>query len=75
MSSLTKETAKEMYQAWIEAERAVITGKSYRIGTRQLQRCDLKEIREAQEYWRNVHDKLESGRTGARVLRAVPRDL
>lgn len=67
--------AKEMLTLWLEAERAVATGKSYRIGSRQLQRCDLSEIRDAQKYWRNELDRAESGRgRGMRVLRGVPRD-
>lgn len=67
--------AKEMLTLWLDAERAVATGKSYRIGSRQLQRCDLKEIRDAQKYWRNQLAQAESGRGGGmRVIQGVPRD-
>ena len=75
MSATTVKEAKEMLNLWLEAERAVATGKSYRIGSRQLQRCDLSEIREAQKYWRNQLAQAESGRGGGmRVIQGVPRD-
>ena len=75
MGQITATEAKEMLNLWLEAERAVATGKSYRFGSRQLQRCDLSEIREAQKYWRNQLAQAESGRgRGMRVLQGVPRD-
>lgn len=67
--------AKEMLQTWIEAEKAVATGQSYKIGTRSLQRANLSEIRKQIQFWRNEIAKIESGRKGVRVMRAVPRDL
>lgn len=76
MSVDTAKNAKEMLTLWLEAERAVATGKSYRIGSRQLQRCDLSEIRDAQKYWRNELERAESGRgRGMRVMQGVPRDF
>lgn len=75
MGQITATEAKEMLNLWLEAERAVATGKSYRIGSRQLQRCDMSEIREAQKYWRNQLAQAESGRgSGMRVMQGVPRD-
>jgi hypothetical protein len=68
--------AQEMLQIWIEAEKAVATGQSYRIGSRELRRADLSEIVKRQQYWRNQVDRLEKGRGGgARVMRIIPRDL
>ena len=76
MGQTTATEAKEMLNLWLEAERAVATGKSYRIGSRQLQRCDMSEIREAQKYWRNELERIKSGRgRGMRVLQGVPRDF
>ena len=75
MAWITIEEARENLKMWLEAERAVATGQSYRIGTRQLTRANLSDITERIAFWRNELEKLESGRTGARVLRAVPRDL
>ena len=74
--SWTLEEAKESLLAWREAESAVATGQSYRIGTRQLTRASLKEIAERIQFWRNEISRLESGRPrGMRVIRGVPRDL
>lgn len=75
MSGVTLERAKQMLDRWLEAEIAVTTGQSYKIGTRSLTRADMKAIRAAQQFWQNEIAKIESGRRGARVMRAVPRDL
>lgn len=76
MSWISLEEAKSMLQGWIEAERSVMSGQSYRIGNRQLTRTNLSEIAERIKYWRNEVAKLESGRKGGgmKVMRAVPRD-
>lgn len=72
----TKEFCREMLDLWLEAEKAVAAGKSYKIGTRELQRADLGDIASRIEYWRNELDKFEDGKgRGCRVFRAVPRDL
>lgn len=73
--SWTLQEAKDMLATWIEAEKAVATGQSYKIGSRSLQRANLSEIRKQIQFWRNEINKLETGRKGARVMRAVPRDL
>lgn len=75
MSVITKEMAREMLQLWLDAERAVTTGKSYTIGTRSLTRANISEIAERIKYWRNELAKLESGRRGIRVVRVIPRDF
>lgn len=77
MSWITLDEARANLQMWLEAEKAVATGQSYRIGTRQLNRVDLSKIAERITYWRNEVAKLESGRKGGgmKVMRAVPRDL
>ncbi|MCZ8520137.1 MULTISPECIES: DUF6148 family protein [Paenibacillus] len=72
----TLETAQTHLNAWLEAELAVSAGQSYRIGTRQLERANLAEIREQLYFWRREVEQLQSGRKGgARVRRIVPRDL
>lgn len=75
MTGITLDEAKEMYRLWLDAEKAVSTGQSYKIGTRSLTRVNVSEIREQQNYWLNKITELESGRSGIRVLRAVPRDF
>lgn len=74
---MTLPEAKEMLNLWINAEKAVSTGQSYSIGGRSLTRVNLKEIREAQQYWEGEIYKLENNikSRGARVLRVIPRDL
>lgn len=75
MSWITIEEARAKLHMWLEAEAAVATGQSYKIGSRSLTRASLSDIRQQINFWRNEVAKLESGRgSGARVMRAVPRD-
>lgn len=72
----TLEEARENLAIWLEAERAVATGQSYRIGTRSLTRANLSEITERIRFWRGEVSRLSCGRkSGVRVMRIVPRDL
>lgn len=74
--SWTLEEAQAQLNMWIDAESAVATGQSYKIGTRSLTRASLREITGRIRFWRAEVERLKSGRrSGARVMRAVPRDL
>lgn len=75
MSWISIEEARSTLKMWIEAERAVATGQSYKIGTRSLTRANLADIRESIQFWRREIARLEAKHTGARVFRGVPRDL
>lgn len=75
MAWVTIEEARENLRMWLDAEKAVASAQSYKIGGRNLTRANLSDITDRIKYWRNEIEKLESGRTGARVMRAVPRDL
>lgn len=76
MAWITKEEAQENLRMWLDAEKAVSTGLSYKIGSRSLTRANLSDIAARITYWRNQLEALEAGRpTGARVMRGVPRDL
>ncbi len=76
MAWITIDEARANLKMWLDAERAVATGQSYKIGTRSLTRANLSDIAARITYWRNELDKLESGGTGGiKVSRAVPRDL
>lgn len=78
MAAWTLETAKAHLEEWLKAELAVTTGQSYKIGSRELDRANLYQIREQIKFWRKEVDKLESLATGKgprRVIRVVPRDL
>ena len=67
------ETAKMMWSDWVQAERAVMTGQEYRIGSRSLRRADLNAIRASIKYWRGEIDRLE-GNSRMRVQQVIPRD-
>lgn len=72
------ETARKHLNVWLEAELKVATGQSYRIGTKQLNRADLSEIRYQIKFWKNEIAKLENTKNKKgrnRVFRVVPRDL
>ncbi|WP_069997762.1 DUF6148 family protein [Cellulosilyticum sp. I15G10I2] len=78
MSAWTLEQAKQHLHAWMEAELKVTAGQNYRIGSRELNRANLYQIREEIKYWKNQVEALEnqSKRRGTnRVMRIVPRDL
>lgn len=73
---ITLEVAKENLKNWIEADKKVSQGQSYRIGTRELARVNAKEIRESIRFWTGYVNRLESGRKkGARAKRIIPRDI
>ena len=70
------QTAKLHLQSWLECDLALSTGKSYKIGSRNLSRTDAAEVKERIQFWSNEVDRLEAGRKkGIRSYRAVIRDL
>ena len=73
-STHTREHILEMLNEYIKAERAVLTGKSYKIGTRELTRMSIDEIRKGRAYWESELQNLDS-RGSMRVRRGVPRNL
>lgn len=75
MPWITIEEARENLTMWLDAERAISTGQSYKIGTRSLSRADLSIVASRIAFWRNEIEKLENGQRGLRVVRAVPRDF
>lgn len=76
MASWTLEEAQSRLSMWLEAEEAVSTGQSYKVGSRAVTRANLKEIADRIKFWRNEVMRLENERgTGVRVKRIVPRDL
>lgn len=71
----TKEVIIGRLNLWMEAEAAVATGQSYKIGTRELRRADLREIREQISFWEGKLAQHENRSGARRTFRAVPRDL
>ncbi len=75
-SGWTLEVARTHLSAYLEADLALATGKSYRIGSRNLTRIDVQEVKERIQFWSNEVERLEAGRKkGIRAYRAVIRDL
>ena len=76
MAGWTLEVARTHLQAYLDADLALATGKSYRIGSRNLTRLDAAEVKERINFWSNEVERLEAGRKkGIRQMRVVPRDL
>jgi uncharacterized small protein (DUF1192 family) len=76
MAGWTLEQARTHLQAYLEADLALATGKSYKIGSRNLTRLDAAEVKERINFWSNEVERLESGRPrGIRQMRVVIRDL
>lgn len=72
-----KEFVKQRLHQYYEAEQAVLTGQEYRMGTRNLRRASLAEIRKAIKELEAQLAALEAGQTpnAPRMVRVVPRDL
>lgn len=70
-----KEFVQERINMWLDAEAAIATGQSYKIGSRELRRADLAEIRKQIEFWEGKLEELERPGGLRRTFRAVPRDL
>ena len=67
--------AQEHLQAWLEADKDVATGQSYKMGDQTLTRADVSAIRKQIQFWSNEVNRLSAGRPqGARRFRAVPID-
>lgn len=76
MSGMTLQKAQEHLNAWLAANLALATSQSYKVGTRSLTRADGAEVQRQINYWSSEVQRLSSGRgRGARVIRAIPRDL
>lgn len=67
MTAVTLEKAKEMLDSWLEAEKAVMSGQSYTIGSRSITKANLLEIRKSVQYWSKIINMKERKKE-ARVL-------
>ena len=59
----------------IDECKTMITGKKYRIGTRELERENLSEIRKARADWEQRLKDLENGGKRRKIRGIIPRDL
>lgn len=70
----TLEQAQKHLEAWVAAELALSTGKSYSIGTRSLTRTNLSEVMQQIRYWQQQVD-IAKGNGRSRTRRIIPIDL
>lgn len=54
-------TAQTHLDAWLAADLAIATGKSYTIGNRQLTRADVQEVRDQIGYWQRALNTVNAG--------------
>ncbi len=71
MAGITAAQAQAKLDGWMAAEDAVMGGQSYSMGSRQLTRADLGQIRESIQYWESKVIRLSQG-GGVRVTGATP---
>ena len=69
------ETCKEMINSYLEDEKAVLTGQSYKIGTRELTRADLPEIIKARQEWEYNLTLAQNGGKRKQSVQVLIRDL
>ncbi len=69
-----KERLENRLNAYYRAEMAVLSGQSYKIGTKSLTRADLSEIRKAISEIEIEISNVENGGK-RRIFRGLPRDL
>ena len=77
MAIFSKELCKQKLNTWLAAEEAVATGQSYTMGSRNLTRASLKQIREQIEFWSSklAMAEAEEKRGGRnRIYQLIPKD-
>lgn len=61
MAGLDLQMARDMLDLYISAEKAVLAGQAYTIGTRSMRKADLPEIRAGRAEWEAKIQRLENG--------------
>nr|DAJ45206.1 MAG TPA: head to tail adaptor [Caudoviricetes sp.] len=74
ISRYSREIIEKKLQKYLDAEDALLSSKSYKIGTRELTRLDLKEIQIGRAYWENELNKLDK-KNNRRVKIGVHRSI
>lgn len=69
--SITLDIAKKNLEKWLEAENALSHIGSYNIGERTLTYRNLKEVREAIDYWQAKVNSISRG-SSLKIHRAIP---
>ena len=57
---ITIDEAKEMLSMYLEAEKKILRGQSYRIGKQELTRANLTEVVKNREKWQKIVNDLEN---------------
>lgn len=68
---ITLDIAEKNLEKWLEAENALSHIGSYNIGERSLTYRNLKEVREAIDYWQAKVNSLSRG-SSLKIHRAIP---
>lgn len=72
------EKVKNRLEAYYDAEMAILSSQSYKMGNQVLTRADLIEVRKAIRELENLVSELESvvnGKGRRKTFRVIPRDL
>lgn len=65
---------QEMYDLYVNAEKAILKGQSYSIGDRTLTRADLKDIVSSRKEWgAQLAQSTQLANGNSRVFRVIPR--
>lgn len=78
MASTRLTMTKERLNQYYDAEKAILAGQEYKIGTRSLKRADLKVVQDMIKELEQLVDELtKKETTGAsrKSFRITPRDL
>lgn len=66
---------KERLELYYAAEIRILDGQSYKLGSRELTRANLKQVQDKIKELENDIEKLEAtGTTKRKVYKVVPRD-
>lgn len=72
MAGITQEQAEAQLALYLEAEEKVLSGQSYEIAGRKLQRADLESIQAGITLWdRRVREIVARSSTGGRSRTVV----
>ena len=73
---ITIDYAKQMLSEYLEAERKILSGQSYKIGKQELTRANLTEVVKNRKDWQKIVYDLENPLGNRpRIKRIIVRDL
>ncbi len=72
--AISLETAKQMLDLYVQAEKEVLLNQSYKINDRTLTRANLEEISKNRQIWEQKVSRLERNTRGLVIKRGVVLD-